>query len=65
MVKGKEKNDKQEDDEREKKLEQFGLKSNFQIFIDLVIFPGYLQDIRILSGYKGAFRIQGCLYHMT
>ncbi len=42
--------------DRERKLEEFGLRKNFQIFIELVILPGW---------YRGAPRVQGCLSHMT
>lgn len=39
IVKGKEKDNEQEDDEGEKNIDKFGLKKNFQILIFLVIFP--------------------------
>lgn len=48
MIKGQEKVNEQEDDERKKNLEEFRLKIEFQIFINLFMFLGCFQDTRLL-----------------
>ena len=48
-------------EKREREIRIFGLRRNFQIFIDLVILPGCSQGTGVLSGCRGAPRVQGFL----
>lgn len=57
IIKDKKKNNEQKDDKREKKLEKFGFKKKFQIFINLVIFPWYFQDTKVFSRCKSALQV--------